>query len=216
LFPAQLHDCRAAVRWLRTNAEKFKVNPQRVGGFGYSAGGHLVALMGALGDDELREEGVPDDAPSARLQVVLAGGAPCDFRPLPGDSERVAYWLGGTRAKKAAAYRDASPAYFVTPDDPPMFFFHGERDELVPIISPMAMVALLNARQAPAEFHVVPGAGHFQAITNGEALNKAIAFADKHLKSSRTPEGKITNTPAGPSIPSLNGTAVGGGPNHGK
>ena len=67
----------------------------------------------------------PADAPSARLQIVVAGGAPCDFRVLPADSERLAYWLGGTPAEKPDAYREASPTNYVTADDPPMFFFHG-------------------------------------------------------------------------------------------
>ena len=124
-FPAQIYDCQAAVRWLRANAAKYKIDPDRIGGYGYSAGGHLVALLGALDDDDFREPGLPADAPSARLQVVVAGGAPCDFRALPADSKRLAYWLGGTPAEKPDAYRDASPANYVTADDPPMFFFHG-------------------------------------------------------------------------------------------
>jgi triacylglycerol lipase len=184
-FPAQIYDCQAAVRWVRANAKEFKVNPQRVGGFGYSAGGHLVALVGALADNQLREEGVPADAPSARLQAVLAGGAPCDFRPMPANSVGLSYWLGGSRNGKPDAYRDASPASFVTPDDPPMFFFHGERDELVPSNSPKAMVALLRERGVDAELHIVPAAGHLQAITDDEALRHVLAFADRHLKADR-------------------------------
>src|SRR5262249_35028498 len=82
-FPAQLYDCQAAVRWMRSHASEYKIDPKHIGGFGYSAGGHLVALLGALDDNELKEDGLPADAPSARLQVVLAGGAPCDFRDLP-------------------------------------------------------------------------------------------------------------------------------------
>src|SRR4051812_4380356 len=96
-FPAQIYDCQAAVRWMRAHASELKIDPARIGGFGYSAGGHLVALLGTLDDKELREPGLPPNAPSARLQAVVAGGAPCDFRVLPGDSQRVAFWLGGTR-----------------------------------------------------------------------------------------------------------------------
>jgi acetyl esterase/lipase len=188
LFPAQLYDCQAAVRWLRLHAQEYKVDPARVGGFGYSAGGHLVALMGALGDDQLREAGVPADAPSARLQVVLAGGAPCDFRPMLPNSPRLAYWLGGTRGGKPDIYRDASPANFVTADDPPMFFFHGEQDELVPVASPKAMVALLGEQGVRAEMLTVPKAGHLQTITSREALERGLAFADRCLKVE--PDGK--------------------------
>src|SRR5215211_7666243 len=83
-FPAQIYDCQAAVRWMRSHATELKIDPARIGGFGYSAGGHLVALLGTLNDKELREPGLPANAPSARLQAVVAGGAPCDFRILPG------------------------------------------------------------------------------------------------------------------------------------
>src|SRR5438874_3655049 len=152
-FPAQIYDCQAAVRWMREDASELKIDPTHVGGFGYSAGGHLVALLGTLGEKELREDGVRSDAPSARLQVVLAGGAPCDFRVLPADSERVAFWLGGTPAAKPNAYRDASPASFISSDDPPMYFFHGDQDLLVPVESPTRMVTLLKSKGLPAEMY---------------------------------------------------------------
>ena len=74
--------------------------------------------------------------PARGCNVVLAGGAPCDFRAIPPDNDRLAYWLGGTPADKPDDYRDASPINFVTADDPPMYFFHGDSDELVPIRSP--------------------------------------------------------------------------------
>jgi acetyl esterase/lipase len=181
-FPAQLHDCQAAVRWLRAHAVELKIDPARIGGYGYSAGGQLVALLGVLDDDDLREEGVPEDASSARLQAVVAGGAPCDFRVLAADNNRLAYWLGGSRAAKPNAYREASPAAFVTGDDPPMFFFHGERDALVPIRSPQRMVELLTSSGVTAEMYTVAGRGHLAAVFDGGALERALAFADRHLK----------------------------------
>ena len=181
-FPAQLYDCQAAVRWLREHAAELKLDPARIGGYGYSAGGQLVALLGALDDDDVREDSVPSDAPSARLQAVVAGGAPCDFRYLPAENSRLAYWLGGSRATKPEAYRVASPAAFVTGDDPPMFFFHGERDALVPIRSPQRMVELLTSSGVAAEIYTVEGRGHIAAVFDSDALAHAIAFADRHLK----------------------------------
>lgn len=181
-FPAQIHDCQAAVRWLRENSGEFKIDPARIGGFGYSAGGHLVALLGTLGDEDFRENGVPADAPSARLQAVVAGGAPCDFRLLPAHSPQLAYWLGGTRSDKPAAYRFASPSAFISSDDPPMFFFHGARDALVPIRNPRRMVELLAAAGVTAEFHAIPDAGHIRALFDRETLKMALAFADRCLK----------------------------------
>lgn len=181
-FPAQVYDCQAAVRWLREHADEFKLDPQHVGGFGYSAGGHLVAMLGAMADDELRETGVPDDAPSARLQVVVAGGAPCDFRDMEADSRRLAYWLGGTPAEKPDAYRLASPANFVSKDDAPMFFYHGGDDSVVPIRSPKGMVDHLKEAGVPVEFYEVPKAGHMLAVRNPEAMRLALAFANRYLR----------------------------------
>jgi acetyl esterase/lipase len=191
-FPAQIYDCQAAVRWMRSNANALKIDPARIGGFGYSAGGHLVALLGTLGDKELREPGLSANAPSTRLNVVVAGGAPCDFRVLPGDSERVAFWIGGTREKMPNEYRDASPASFITADDPPMYFFHGQHDLLVPVESPTEMVKLLKSAHVTAEMCVVKNAGHIQALFDRGALESGLAFADKYLKSE-----KASKPPAG-------------------
>jgi acetyl esterase/lipase len=183
-FPAQIDDCQAAVRWLREHANEFRLDPTRLGGFGYSAGGQLVALLGTLDDDDYREKGAPAGGASTRLQVVVAGGAPCDFRVLPEESRRLAYWLGGTRREKAEAYRIASPAAFISDDDPPMFFFHGARDLLVPAHSPQRMVAMLTAAGVTAEMHVIDHAGHLEALFDRTTLEQALAFADRYLKPS--------------------------------
>ncbi|HVT26972.1 MAG TPA: alpha/beta hydrolase [Lacipirellulaceae bacterium] len=186
-FPAQIYDCEAAVRWMRTHARELKIDPNRIGGFGYSAGGHLVALLGTIHDNDLREGGVAASAPSARLECVLAGGAPCDFRVMPADSQQLAYWLGGSRAEKPDAYRNASPATYIRAGDPPMFFFHGESDLLVPISSPTRMVSLLKSAGVPAEMYAVKDAGHIQTIYNRKAVERAIAFADRYLR----PKGTV-------------------------
>jgi triacylglycerol lipase len=214
-FPAQLHDCQAAVRWLREHAEEYKIDSKRIGGFGYSAGGQLVALLGALDDSELREPGVAADAPSARLQLVLAGGAPCDFRIMPAGNDGLAYWLGGSRGAKPQAYHDASAAAFVSADDPPMFFFHGEQDELVPVASPREMVALLKLRGVKTDIYTIPKAGHMAAIIDRDALERGLAFADENLKS----KGDVTRTTAPPARaadPSPSQEAAQGGPSNGK
>jgi acetyl esterase/lipase len=196
-FPAQIYDCQAAVRWMRSHASELKIDPARIGGFGYSAGGHLVALLGTLDDKELREPGLPANAPSARLQVVVAGGAPCDFRVLPGDNERIAFWLGGTRDKLPNEYRDASPASFITADDPPMYFFHGQQDLLVPVASPTEMVKLLKVAHVTAEMCVVKDAGHIQALFDRGALEHGLAFANKYLKTDSVTKSPVESQTGG-------------------
>ncbi|MEM8945634.1 MAG: alpha/beta hydrolase [Planctomycetota bacterium] len=181
-FPAQIEDCKSAVRWMREQAAELKIDPTRLGGFGYSAGAQLVTLLGTTDSDD-GLEGIDDPAgePSTRLQAVAAGGVPCDFRVLEPDSKRLAFWLGGTRAEVGEQYRLASPRAFVTADDPPMFFFHGEKDNLVPMISPQAMCKSLDAVGVPNELYVIPKIGHNFAAMDRTALDKSVNFLIENL-----------------------------------
>jgi len=181
-FPAQIEDCKTAVRWIRSHAEEIRVDPNRIGAFGYSAGAHLAALLGtADGDDGLDGVPNPDGHPSARVQAVAGGGLPCDFRILELDSERLAFWLGGTRREMGEVYRLASPRAFASDDDPPMFFFHGENDQLVPLVSPHAMCEALQKVGVSAELYIVPQAGHTFAVLDRTALEKSLAFLAETL-----------------------------------
>lgn len=186
-FPAQIHDCKAAVRWMRQQADDLKLNPNRIGGYGYSAGGHLVALLGTTAptdglEGDTEGDGTKNDTISTRLQAVVAGGAPCEFRTLPEDKPWLSYWLGGTRRQQPEAYRTASPAAYVTADDPPMLFFHGGNDQLVPVKSPQLMVSLCEKAGVPAELLVVEGESHGSPKVKQESLEAAEAFLAKYLK----------------------------------
>lgn len=184
-FPAQIDDCKAAVRWMRAEAARLKIDPAHIGGFGYSAGAHLVSLLGTSDPDDGLEGVNPSDGlPSTRLQAVAAGGTPCDFRPIPPDIDGLAFWLGGTPREVPEQYRLASPATFITPDDPPFFFFHGENDQLVPMISPMQMRAELAAAGVPAELYVSPKLGHLACCMDRAAIDQAVAFLELNLKAS--------------------------------
>jgi acetyl esterase/lipase len=183
LFPAQIEDCQAAVRWMRTAGEEYGIDPARVGGYGYSAGGHLVALLAAAdADDGLESPDAPADAPSTRLQAAVAGGAPCDFRSIPETAELFSFWLGGTRKDQPEAYRLASPIEFVTADDPPLCFFHGGNDRLVPIADAEAMSAALVEAGVESEVKVFSGLGHVGAFLSPAGPEAAIEFFDEHLK----------------------------------
>jgi acetyl esterase/lipase len=184
-FPAQIDDCKAAVRWMRSEAARWKIDPERIGGFGYSAGAHLVSLLGTSDPGDGLEGIEPTDGlPSTRLQAVAAGGTPCDFRPIPADIDGLAFWLGGTPGEVPEQYRLASPATFISPDDPPFFFFHGENDQMVPVISPIQMRAELAAAGVPAELYVAPKLGHLACCMHREAIDMAVAFLERNLKAS--------------------------------
>lgn len=185
-FPAQIEDCRAALRWMRREADKFKIDPARIGGYGYSAGGHLVSLLAtAEADADWPRDEVAKDAPSARLQAVAAGGAPVDFTALPVKSDFLAYFLGGTRAQMPDRYRIASPLTHVTRDDPPFFFFHGENDLLVPKEGIERMSAKLKDAGVESEIQIIGKVEHIGAFLSPRALGLTADFFDRTLKAKK-------------------------------
>jgi len=166
-FPAQIDDCHEAVQWIRDHGHRYNMDSDRVGAWGYSSGGHLAALLGMT---------------NPHLHAVVAGGAPCDFRPLGLDNPMLVFWLGATRGENPQVYREASPAHFVSPEAPPTFFYHGGRDRIVPLSEPATMVKKLNRLGVPAEVYVAGNQGHARTILHRESVEKAMAFLDEHLQ----------------------------------
>ncbi len=139
-WPAQLHDCKAAIRWLRANAKTYGYNPDCVIAAGSSAGGHLVALLGTTGDnDELEGTVGGNGEQSSRVQAVVDYYGATDFLlrsktqswkvNKPGS---VVYnLLGGPANQLVQKAKQASAKFHVTPDDPPLLVFHGVKDTTV-------------------------------------------------------------------------------------
>jgi len=169
-FPAQFEDCRAALRWMQHRAEEYRIDEKRLAAWGYSAGGHLAALLAT------REKA---------LKTAVAGGAPCDFRDIPDDETALSYWLGGTRAEIPRLYEAASPAAYVSANTRPIFFYHGRQDRLVDIGHPMAMATLLRERGVTTRLHVLEEAGHIKAFVDGKAVEAGIKFLDEIFKRNR-------------------------------
>jgi triacylglycerol lipase len=170
-FPAQIEDCRAALRWICEQADQYEVDRHRIGALGYSAGGHLACLMNVTatpGDD--------------RLKAVVAGGAPCDFSIFPPDNMFLAYWLDGSRIERPAQYRQASPVFFASPDDAPTFFYHGAADRLVPSFSAKSLQRRLVDQQVETQMYLCDGKGHVRAFMDHEAFQKSLAFLDRQLE----------------------------------
>jgi acetyl esterase/lipase len=186
--PAQIEDCRDAVRWIRQHAAKHKTDPNRIGAIGYSAGGHLVSLLATTG---LAKADDPKGV-GTKITAAVAGGAPTDFRFTHEDSKALSYWLGGSRRKKPEVYLAASPAAFVDKDDAPIFFYNGSTDLLVPVkihrtigyAGPTALHAALEKAGVETDLHIIKGAGHLSTIMNRTALEAGYAFLDRHLKGS--------------------------------
>lgn len=202
-WPAQIEDCKLAVRWLRANAAIYHVDPDRIGVWGGSAGGHLAACVGAMGEQTQFEGHGGYEGVSSRVQAVVDFCGPADFtagdpgverklaKPPNYDSPGLVKLLGGTYSEKPEIWKQASPIAYVTADDPPFLIVHGDKDESVPHEQSEKMVAALKKAGVPVEFITVKGGGHAMGAAPGDppaqpgskALQEAVlAFLNKYLK----------------------------------
>jgi len=186
-FPAQLEDCKAAVRWLRANAAKYRINPKRIGVVGFSAGGHLASMLGVTGKNDGLEGAGGNPDQSSRVQAVVSFFGLTDFstRDWPRDLENgvIEPFLGGSFADHGDEYRRASPITYVTRDAPPFLFFHGSEDKLVPIDQSKRLGEKLRNAGVFAEVNVLEGEGHgFTDATNQKTMRRMLDFLDAHLK----------------------------------
>lgn len=181
-FPAQIHDCKDAVRWIRKNAKQYKVDTEKIVGYGYSAGGHLVSLVATTDTDDNLDGDVPTELKnySSAIQAAAIGGAPCEFSWV--GSRSLAFWIGATKNARPKLYRRASPTEYVDKGDPPFYMYHGSKDALVPVSSTLAMRDKLKEFGIECHHVIVENRGHFATFSRFEYLDKALDFFDKTLK----------------------------------
>ena len=185
-FPAQIDDCRAAVRWMRKESDELRIDPKRIAAYGYSAGGHLACLLALSASHPKSEDSLVD----TRVTAVVAGGAPCDFRQLGLDDSKLAYFLGGTRREQPESYRLASASTFASAAAPPVHFFHGSRDGLVPIVGSRRLHDQLKTIGASVSYDEVKGKGHLATFFDRDAASRAIGFLDEHLQPEKAAPAK--------------------------
>ena len=168
IFPAQIHDCKHPVRWMRANADSYHIDVEKLGAFGYSAGGHLVALLGTTNPRDGLEGEI--DASllgfSSQIQCVAAGGAPCEFSWIAPNSSVLVYWLGKSQPESPESYLRASSTSYITPDDPPFFLFHGNSDWIVPRESSLMMHRKLLKSNLKSQYEIARGNGHLGTFTD--------------------------------------------------
>jgi acetyl esterase/lipase len=118
LYPAAIEDVTDAVKWVQANADQYKIDSERIAGWGYSAGSHIILMVGLNSKNNLK--------------AIVAGGSPTDLTAWP-NSPIVKTFIGGSYKEKPKVWEEASPVFQVKKDSPPVYLFHGKNDTLVEV-----------------------------------------------------------------------------------
>jgi acetyl esterase/lipase len=194
IFPAQIEDCKAAVRWLRASAAQYGYDPARVASYGASAGGHLAAMLGTAGDAAAFEKGA-NRAVSSRVQAVVDFFGPTDFLQM--DAHRLSaqamvhdtpdspesQLVGGPIRDNPDKVARANPITYVTPDDPPFLIVHGDADLLVPHDQSVRLDTALRKAGVRVRFVTIPGGPH-----GGDTVTQGLPLALDFLAEVLRPE----------------------------
>ena len=191
IFPAQIEDVKAAVRWLRANAETYRLDPNRFAAWGSSAGGHLVAMLGTAGDVKEFEVGENLEV-SSRVQAVVDYFGPTDFLQM--DAHRLpdglvhdvpdspeSQLVGGSIQEHQARVARANPVTYVSKGAPPFLIVHGDKDPLVPYQQSVLLNDALEKVGVSVTFYKVEGGGHGW-FKDPKVPELAKAFLEQHLK----------------------------------
>ena len=202
-IPEILEDMHRSVRFIRSKAEQYKIDPDRIGITGGSAGGHLSLMQGTAGTEGKPDAKDPIDRLSSRVQAVACFFPPTDFLNYgkPGENAMGVGILKDYRApfdfkeydgtirafvpitdekRRLDIGKAISPLYHVSSDDAPALIIHGDADFLVPIQQAEIIIARLKEVKVPCELVVKPGAAHGWAGMDKDMLTLADWF-DKHL-----------------------------------
>ena len=170
VFPAQIEDCRGAVRWLRAHAAEYGIDSERIAAWGESAGGHLAAMLGTTANAAVFDAGDTTGA-SSRVQAVIDFFGPSDFLQM--DAHRLAGGsvhdspdspesrvIGGPVQDNQKMVARANPIAYVSGDAPPFLIVHGDSDPLVPHHQSELLASALQGAGVPVTFYTVKGGGH--------------------------------------------------------
>jgi acetyl esterase/lipase len=201
-WPAQIEDAKAAVRWMRANASRFRIDPDRIGVFGASAGGHIASVLGTSGGVAALEGlSLGNPSYSSRVRVVVDFYGPTDLTKLeeqklpcyPGLDANDPFLppsllLGCAIQQCADKAATANPMTYITPDDPPFLILHGALDCLVSFQQSTMLYDALRAKGVYASLHILPTAGHadehFDELPNQQLVSD---FFDRYLRGNEVP-----------------------------
>ncbi len=200
IWPAQIEDCKAAVRWLRAHAEELGLDSERIGVMGGSAGGHLAAMLGTSGGVAELEGKLGTCADqSSRVQCVVDQFGPVDLLTLGQGASAQNHFsatspesllLGGPVLERKELARQASPATHVSRDDPPFLIIHGDKDPLIPFQQSVTFAELLKKSGVSVRFIPVTNGGH-GGFGSSELEQRIQQFFDIHL---RQQSGEVAET----------------------
>jgi acetyl esterase/lipase len=182
-FPAQIQDCKAAVRWLRAHANEHGLDRRRFGAWGDDAGGHLAELLGTTARIAAFEGENVYPGESSEVQAVCAFYGPSDLADLPSADEQVARLLGALPEDDPQRAAWASPIYHINEDSAPHLLAHGDQDERVPISQSYRYLSRLQQFGIEASLYVRKGfSQENSAFYEYERLRqKVAAFFAYHL-----------------------------------
>lgn len=198
IFPAQIHDCLAAIRYLRKNASQFGIDPKKIGVGGSSAGGHLAALVGTSGGQgHFKPVGGNADVDDGVLAVCDIFG-PTNFWTVieQADSDPnvknifkfdegdpYSQLIGGGLGKDRDRCDAVSPVHYVSKNSPPFLIIHGDHDTLVPYAQSVELAKKLKEFGVEVLLQGITGAGHGGPVFNHEEIRRLTdRFFDQHLK----------------------------------
>ena len=189
-FPAAVHDVKAAVRWVRANARKYGIDPDRIGTTGGSAGGHLAQFLAVTSGIKQFEGDGGNAKFSSSVACVVNFYGPSDFTKSYDASvdaaEVLPLFLGGNLRKQPRRHIVSSPLYWVTPNASPTLCIHGTKDRYVAHEQAVWLIDRLKASAVDAQLITIEGADHgFHGATEevkAQIENARVAFFDKHLK----------------------------------
>ncbi len=185
-FPAQVHDVKAAVRWLKAHAAEYQVDAAHIGAVGFSAGGHLALMLGVTGPENGLEGDAPPGSPDTRIQAVVNYFGPTDLTAADFPAITRSWnrdFLGGTPEEKPETAARASPVTYVTKDDAPILSFQGTSDQFVPASQAIKLAEAQARAGVPGRVELLVGARHgFDTPELDRTLQAAYAFFDLYLK----------------------------------
>ncbi len=192
-YPAPLTDVQRAARFIRFHAEEYGIDPVRIGAVGGSSGGHLVSLLGVLDGEGDADDPDPVNRVSSKVQTVVARAAPADLARMDTSTGigALSLLLGArnssdAQSEEARRYWEASPINYVSADDPPFLFLHGDADETVPFEQAGLMSDALASVGLESRVIRIPGAGHgatFRGAQNPpDYVGAMIDWFDHYLK----------------------------------